>query len=697
MRVVETLVVRDEADIVGSQIAYHLQAGIDFVIATDHGSVDGTTDILRSYERQGVLRLIRVEGEVRESEWRTTMARLAATEYGADWVLNMDADEFWMPRRGSLKQALALVPERFAVVGGAIRHFLPRPGDGRPPLERMTVCLSAHAPVNDPTSPWRPGEKVAAHRADPEIRVGHAGRVESREVPRLPGSNLLDVLHFPCRSREQWQRKTTRRGHVGADKPLAIYRKGLQAAVAGRMEDLYESLVVDEETLATGLALGYLVEDTRLRDALRQIEGRPVPVPARSPGDGARERIELAVSRTVAYDSLLVRYQRRADAVAQRVARLERKRRMRARGAPRRRPGAGPERENARAVKVVMTVIARGELDLLDAWLAYHLSVGVDQVVAAGLPPSGRRSQVVEAYAGQGRLTVVEGEPDPSLPARELRARLRRIAALEEGADWVMDSDLHQFWWPREVGLKELLAPIPERYTVVQALARVFLPRPEEEGPSLFADRLTVRPTLSSPSVDPEPLSWALRPVYRARQGVVLGLDPARRVPLRAWYPIEVLEFPLRSRAQAVAAAADRDREPRSRVELAVKEAGEDRALSLYDQLAVDEERLAAGLADGSLVVDERLRDALRRLAPDRGEGGELVFPRGLPSGLSLPSPTVVEEAAYAVECACLGEVDLARLDASLQALEQRVSALEARLWPRVRRRLVRLARGRGR
>ena len=35
---VETLVVHDEADIVGTQIRYHLNAGVDFVIATDHES-----------------------------------------------------------------------------------------------------------------------------------------------------------------------------------------------------------------------------------------------------------------------------------------------------------------------------------------------------------------------------------------------------------------------------------------------------------------------------------------------------------------------------------------------------------------------------------------------------------------------------------------------------------------------------------
>ena len=43
MKLVQTLVVRDEADVVDAQISYHLNAGVDFVLATDHDSQDGTT------------------------------------------------------------------------------------------------------------------------------------------------------------------------------------------------------------------------------------------------------------------------------------------------------------------------------------------------------------------------------------------------------------------------------------------------------------------------------------------------------------------------------------------------------------------------------------------------------------------------------------------------------------------------------
>ena len=125
MKLVMTLLVRDEADIVDAQIAYHLDAGVDLVVATDNRSEDATTEILRRYAREGVLHLIREPGDdLRQSEWVTRMARLAATDHGADWILNADADEFWLARRASLKELLAVVPARISVALPALAVLL---------------------------------------------------------------------------------------------------------------------------------------------------------------------------------------------------------------------------------------------------------------------------------------------------------------------------------------------------------------------------------------------------------------------------------------------------------------------------------------------------------------------------------------------------------------------------------------------
>ena len=310
MKVVQTLVVRDEADIVDVQIRYHLNAGVDFVVATDHQSVDGTTDILESYARAGVLRRISVADPVmRDGPWRTQMARLAATEHGADWVLNTDADEFWMPRAGTLKEVLGSVPESHGVVFALSRHFVPRPDDERSFAERMTVRAAPRAAIHDPTSPYRPHLK-AAHRADPVITISFGSHtVWSPRWRALHNWHPADVLHFPFRSLEQWENKGSRRAR--GDKPLGQYVTALRARESGRSASRFQALVVDDEMLERGLAEGSLRVDTRLRDALRK----------KAATDAADATV---VSDSVAVrDADIVRLRRYLDRMAVRVGALE--------------------------------------------------------------------------------------------------------------------------------------------------------------------------------------------------------------------------------------------------------------------------------------------------------------------------------------------------------------------------------------
>jgi GT2 family glycosyltransferase len=63
MKLVLTVLARDEADVIDAQLAFHLNAGVDYVVATDNNSQDGTTEILEEYVREGVVHLIREPAE----------------------------------------------------------------------------------------------------------------------------------------------------------------------------------------------------------------------------------------------------------------------------------------------------------------------------------------------------------------------------------------------------------------------------------------------------------------------------------------------------------------------------------------------------------------------------------------------------------------------------------------------------------
>jgi len=324
MKVVMTLRARDEADVVDAQIAFHLAAGVDFVVATDHRSEDGTTEILERYVGEGRLHLLREEGaEMREGEWATHMARIAARDFGADWVIASDADEFWWPRGGSLTEVLASVPARYGVVNALLRQFVPRPEDGSFFAERMTARVSGSAPINDPTSLFRPNLK-AIHRGDPDVTLsaGAHALLESGLVP-LRGWYPIELLHFPIRSFEQCDRKYSHlRDSLGQSRN-AYYEEVARARKEGRFREHYESLVIGDEALERGLKEGSLVLDTRLRDALRTLRdgGGPLAFPEPTVVDEAAYAVDVAALG----EADLVRLQRRLDTLEPRLLALERR------------------------------------------------------------------------------------------------------------------------------------------------------------------------------------------------------------------------------------------------------------------------------------------------------------------------------------------------------------------------------------
>ena len=324
MKLVMTLLARDEEDIVASWLDFHLNAGVDFVVATDNRSNDGTTEILERYEREGHVHLIREAGEdLRQDEWVTRMARLAATDFGADWVINSDADEFWWPRGPSLRDVLVAVPDRYGTVGAFLRVFVPRPGAGRF-AERMTVRFSALAPINDPASLYKPIRKVI-HRGHPGIRLtrGNHALVGSPFAP-LRGWFPVEVFHFPLRSAEQTAHKAELQGNAFeryVDRtPTAYHRNMFDALRSGRIGDYYEALVIYEAELQLGAAEARLVVDTRLRDALRAIEAGRSPV---FPTPKLVDEAEYAVEAAVLGEADVVRLQRRLDELEGRLDTVE--------------------------------------------------------------------------------------------------------------------------------------------------------------------------------------------------------------------------------------------------------------------------------------------------------------------------------------------------------------------------------------
>ena len=292
MKLAMTLMVRNEADVIEDNLRFHRAQGVDFFIILDNGSTDGTLKMLESYERAGILSVVSMPGPLLKvlREGTTQIGRMAH-EMGADWVIHNDADEFWWPVTGSnLKESLAAVPDRFGILLAPRTEFLPRPDGAGSFAERLVIREARFR---------RPPK--TAHRAHPLIQMwtthpidvwvnrgsspqgGMVGKPALRAQPTHVEENQLDmvlapqfpigVLHFPLRSFQQYRNKVELVGDNRMFDRSAEAREIRQAYEAGRLEDVYENLILDDETVGSGLAEGWLVEDTEFRDYLLACPG----------------------------------------------------------------------------------------------------------------------------------------------------------------------------------------------------------------------------------------------------------------------------------------------------------------------------------------------------------------------------------------------------------------------------------------
>jgi hypothetical protein len=315
-----TLLVRDEAELVEQWLRYHFARGVDVVIAIDHRSQDGTTELLREEERAGRLHLIRRDDDViRQADWVTEMARLAATDHGADWVINSDADEFWWPRGGGLGEILEAVPRRYGAVRGLWRNFVLRPDTGELLFaERMTVRCR---PSPTFASPYHAQVKVV-HRATADVEISRgnhdaagAGLALIREwIP-------FEVLHFPLRTRAQFEQKFR---HWSSAPSGQHHAEALSQLAAGpHAADAYaRSVTFDDDAVAAGLAGERLIEDVRLRNALRELAAGAARLESWVPSTADEVDLIEDVQAMLERDSLFT-LARRASGVERAIDRIE--------------------------------------------------------------------------------------------------------------------------------------------------------------------------------------------------------------------------------------------------------------------------------------------------------------------------------------------------------------------------------------
>jgi Glycosyl transferase family 2 len=326
-RLVMAMKVRDEGDILEANLRFHHALGVDHFVVTDNGSTDETRDILKRYADAGLAHVTEEPGtdyRVRGAGWLTEMARTAATELAADWVIHTDADEFWLPIEGSLKDTFGEIPDRYGVVHGPRVEFVGRPDGPGGFADRLTIREArsrlqpkvAHRAEADVISLDRGPHDVAAEGESGDVMqtLRPPGRPVHRTVRDADGPGPVAsedlrlvwapvftarILHFPVRSFAQFKRRTEVAIYEGHYPDVGRFKRLRELYEQGRFEELYSELVLDDEDVAEGIRDGRLVRDERFAKLLAR---SPDPLDGGSAGtvrveptaeEVERERSEL--------------------------------------------------------------------------------------------------------------------------------------------------------------------------------------------------------------------------------------------------------------------------------------------------------------------------------------------------------------------------------------------------------------------
>jgi hypothetical protein len=211
MQIWAVMMVRDEADIIAVNVLHHLNAGIDRFLIVDDGSSDGTDDVLRELSRDERVRWSRQTGLFQQAATTTALAREACRQ-GADWVLPIDADEFWYTPGGDLHDVLAATNASALEV--EIVNFIQR----RAQIDRSSeALLHATRRTISPIGPVDRTRQLVESRQIAFVEMQYPSKWISRAstgveiaqgnhgVAGVPGSHTpidsIACLHVPIRAR----------------------------------------------------------------------------------------------------------------------------------------------------------------------------------------------------------------------------------------------------------------------------------------------------------------------------------------------------------------------------------------------------------------------------------------------------------------------------------------------------------------
>ncbi len=283
-KIIVTIAVYDNADILTECIEWYLGLGVDLVLAQDCGSTDGSQDILEGFARTEQVRwFLLPERNMLKYRPGDAVAAMARDQYAADWIVICDPDEFLTLQGDDLRTIL-----RTATRDDVSVISVPRLNMTGPPLEPgdnglRTLRLRIDRPVVDSEERRISGNLSVPHvfvslppralvRASTFLEYGPGAHDAATAGGRRGSVSGLRFLHYAVRGFDELETKVRHTVEWFADNTHLEpqwgwhWRRWIRLREQGRLRDDYDRQFVSparaEELVRDGICS---IDDTVAR------------------------------------------------------------------------------------------------------------------------------------------------------------------------------------------------------------------------------------------------------------------------------------------------------------------------------------------------------------------------------------------------------------------------------------------------
>lgn len=288
LRLAMTILARDEADIISENIRFHATNGVDKFVVTDNSSKDGTREILDDLSDDFDITVIDEPSlSIDQDLWVSRMAKWIGANDHCDWIINNDADEFWLPQGGCLKTEI--VRSTSSVEGGhgigvltcsrqnMIGSRETASGKGFV-FYQNRFAVRKNILSGEDCSKWDEGNGNIIFRKVPGkiitkpegligIGIGNHHAHHEGDIARCTG---IRIFHYPLRSYTQFESKVVNYGSSlenntrWPENVSKHLRYWYECFKAGSLRDQYDLYVLSQQSLIELSEKGILEEDDRI-------------------------------------------------------------------------------------------------------------------------------------------------------------------------------------------------------------------------------------------------------------------------------------------------------------------------------------------------------------------------------------------------------------------------------------------------